>query len=161
MTFTKTQKTYLLRRLEKKMKKDFKTTSYRKVLSFSVSLIIPHSTLCGYPFRVNFRKNIFNFTNRYRDRGACLKSVGGGGREDSTELFHQAGWILSGNFLLSTEKVGGPGPLSPWPPVSWSLRYINNTLPTRKNLSKWGLLSLSTSDIPIDLSAPHLGRCFM
>jgi hypothetical protein len=79
MTFTKTKKTYLLRRLEKKMKKDFKTTSYRKVLSFSVSLIIPHSTLCGYPFRVNFLKNIFNFTIRYRDRGACLKRGGGGG----------------------------------------------------------------------------------
>jgi hypothetical protein len=57
MTFTKTQKTYL-RPLEKKVKKDFKTTSFRKVLFFPVSLIIPHphSTLCGYPFRANFRK---------------------------------------------------------------------------------------------------------
>jgi hypothetical protein len=33
---TRTQKTYL-RQLEKKMKKDFKTTSFRKVLSFPVS----------------------------------------------------------------------------------------------------------------------------
>ena len=54
-------------------------TSNRKVLPFSVSLIIPHSTFCGYPFRANFRKNIFNFTIRYRDREACLKSGGGGG----------------------------------------------------------------------------------
>ena len=114
MTFTETQKTYL-RRLEKKMKKDFKTTSYRKVFFFFSTLINPHSTLCGYPFRANFRKNIFKFTIRYRDRGACLKSVGGGGGRIARELFHQAGWILSGNFLLSTEKIIHPR----------SLRYIN------------------------------------
>jgi hypothetical protein len=62
----------LRRFMEKKMKKELKTTSFCKVLSFSVSLIITHSTLCGYPFRANFRKNIFNFTIRYRNRGVCL-----------------------------------------------------------------------------------------
>ena len=57
MTFTTTQKMFL-RRLEKRMKRDSKTNSFRKVLSFPVSLIIPHphSTPYGHPFKANFRK---------------------------------------------------------------------------------------------------------
>ena len=57
MTFTTTQKMFL-RRLQKRMKRDSKTNSFRKVLSFPVSLIIPHphSTPYGHPFKTNFRK---------------------------------------------------------------------------------------------------------
>ena len=77
-----------LRRLEKRMKRDSKTNSFRKVLSFQLSFIIPHphSTPYGHPFKANFRKT----------------------------------------SLISLSGVS-----------------ITHCLPTRKNLSKWGLSSTS------------------